>query len=130
MRPLTLGVLAAAAVATAGVVVSQADRSNVALIVLTTAFVVWAASPYALLWAAAVRWTPGTGPAALVLGASVAVSAFGLWIYYQGFYVSPDPQSGLLVLFIPFWQWLGAGLAVTVAAIWSAAQRRAASPPA
>lgn len=130
MRAITLGVLAAATLGTAGFVLSQADRSTLPLIVLTTVFALWAVSPYALLWAAAARWTNGTGPAALVLGASVAIGAFGLWIYYQGFYVAPDPQSGLLFLFIPFWQWIGAGTAVTAAAIWSAAHQRADAPPA
>lgn len=103
---------------------ANAETSSTSLVLLGLAFAAWAASPYLLLWVTATWWTAGTGPLALVLGGSVTLAGFAVWAYYQGFVAHPDPQSGLLLLFVPGYQWMGAALVAAISAVWSAVRRR------
>ncbi len=123
LRALTRSVPALAALASAALVIALAETSSAWLVVLAIGFAGWAASPYVLLWATATWWTAGTGPLAIVLGGAIAMAGFAVWVYYQGFVAHPDPQSGLLLLFVPAYQWMAAAIVTVVSVVWSAARR-------
>ena len=80
------------------------------------AITLWAVSPFAGLWVMARRRAPPRGWLAIALVASLVVAG-STWIYVEGFFVKPDAQSGLLFLFIPFWQWIVVASAIVVGAI-------------
>jgi len=61
----------------------------------------------------------------VAFGTTIAVAGFALYIYTVAFFVKPDPQSGLVFLFIPLWQWIGALVGLGVAWL---IERRAAMP--
>lgn len=76
----------------------------------------WALSPFAGLWLMAKRRQPPRGWLAIAIVAGLVVDA-SVWVYAEGFFVKPDAQSGLLFLFMPFWQWIAVASAIVVAAI-------------
>ena len=109
-------------IATAGLLMKVADLSSFLVIML-----VWCLSPYALLALALHRPWRSTEAALVAFATTIAVSGFGLYIYTVAFFVKPDAQSGLVFLFIPLWQWIGALAGLGVAWL---IERRTATPQA
>lgn len=70
-------------------------------------FVLWAISPNLLLVLRAAHQLRAGGAAGLVflLVASLG-PVFWLWVYIDTALIHPDPQGGLVFLFVPLWHWL------------------------
>lgn len=88
-----------------------ATRWDLGSIMLLPMFGAWLLAPYAVLWFVSRRLRYGAQAVIHLIG-SLAVGLFGVGILIYGFVANPDPQSGLLLLFIPIWQLVGAGLTV------------------
>lgn len=101
-------------IATAGLLLKAADLSagRVLFLVLVLA---WAVSPYALLALALRRPWMSTEAVLVAFATTIAVSGLALYIYTVAFLVKPDAQGGLVFLFIPLWQWVGALIGLGVA---------------
>ena len=111
-------VAAAGAVFTLGLVLAVSDPGGAGAsgAIVLVVFWAFAVSPYLALALIARRIAaPAAGWAALVAGLLMTLPAAAL--YVLGFFVEPDAQSGLLFIFIPFYQFLAGGLAALVSAI-------------
>ncbi|MFQ5792885.1 MAG: hypothetical protein ACE5JI_20645 [Acidobacteriota bacterium] len=110
----TLAVVTASTVATliiliyASKPVEGESRSWLGLI----PFMVWALSPYpALAWLASRSFNSW-----VVLVGSLVVGGSALLLYYHGFVVEPDAQSGLLVVLLRLYQLFGCAIVWVVGA--------------
>lgn len=73
--------------------------------------------PYGILWVAS-RGLHETRPQEVVfLVGTLLVGLFGISLFTYGFVTSPDPQSGLLLVFLPLWQLVGSGGTVGILAL-------------
>ncbi len=97
----------AMAIATAGLVLGMADVTVGTSLFLLLALC-WCLSPYALVALALRRPWASTEAILVAFATTVAISGLALYIYVVAFFVKPDPQGGLVLLFIPLWQWAGA----------------------
>jgi hypothetical protein len=102
------------ALATAGLVVSMADMT-----VGTSLFMVlvlgWCMSPYAAIALALHRPWKSTEAVLVAFATTIAIAGLAAYIYTVAFFVRPDPQGGLVLLFIPLWQWVGVVVGLGVA---------------
>lgn len=95
------------AIATAGLVLKLADVTVGTSLFLALALA-WCVSPYALVAFALRKPWAGTEAILVAFATTLAISGLALYAYTVAFFVKPDPQSGLLLLFMPLWQWIGA----------------------
>lgn len=74
-------------------------------------FGIWAISPYCYLFFKNMPKKDYSSHIIIDLIGTIAITLFGLFVYYTGFF-GPyiDAQSGLLFLFVPFYQWIGIGV--------------------
>lgn len=79
-------------------------------------FAVLALSPYIIIARLARRLGGDTVKARALLAVAVLLTAPAIYFYVMGFLVEPDPQSGLLFVFLPIYQLLAG--AVAGMAIW------------
>lgn len=87
-------------------------------------FAVLALSPYLVIARLARKIGRDAVKARALLAVAVLVTVPAVYFYVMGFLVEPDPQSGLLFVFLPIYQFLAG--AVAGMAIWlfvSAARR-------
>lgn len=75
----------------------------------------WAASPYALLAWVMRRPRDCPGAAITLFVTTLAVALFAVVVYADTVFFHPDAQGGLVFLFIPLWQWVGAAAGLIVA---------------
>ena len=115
MRAVALALPLLGALATLGILVTVMEfkPDGVGFLIGIT---LWALSPFAGLWLMARRRHPPRGWLAIAIVAGVVVTA-SVWAYAEGFFVKPEAQSGLLFLFMPFWQWIAVACAIVLAAI-------------
>jgi hypothetical protein len=116
-------VLLAGALGTVGLLAWASDLSRPAGWLWAAAVTLWALAPYAV----AARATRLVGAsrrarATLLVGASLLAAA-GLTILTRAFVLEPDPQSGLVPLFLPAWQLVGLA-PFAIAAQWLARRER------
>jgi hypothetical protein len=104
----------AMAIATAGLVIRMADvtvgTSLFLLLVLG-----WCVSPYAAIVMALHRPWKSTEAMLVAFATTIAIAGFAAYVYIVAFFVKPDPQGGLVLLFIPLWQWVGVVVGLGVA---------------
>jgi hypothetical protein len=67
----------------------------------------WVLLPYAIVWQEARRRMAQPGPRVVLLVAAIALTVFSAIVLYGAFIAHPDPQSGLVFIFIPLYQLLG-----------------------
>lgn len=79
-------------------------------------FAVLALSPYLVIARLARRFRGDVVKARALLAVAVLVTAPAIYFYVMGFLIEPDPQSGLLFVFLPIYQLLAG--AVAGMAIW------------
>jgi hypothetical protein len=101
-------------IATVGLLLKAADLSA-GLVLFLVLVLAWCVSPYALLALALRRPWMSTEAVLVAFATTIAVSGFAMYIYTVAFFVKPDAQSGLVFLFIPLWQWVGALIGLGVA---------------
>jgi hypothetical protein len=77
---------------------------------------VLALSPYLVIARLARTFGRDVVKARVLLAVAILVTAPAMYFYAMGFLVEPDPQSGLLFVFLPIYQFLAG--AVSGMAIW------------
>lgn len=107
-------VAASMAIATAGLVLRMADITVGTSLFLLLALA-WCVSPYAAIVLALRKPWTGTEASLVAFATTLGVSGLALYVYSVAFFVKPDPQSGLVFLFIPLWQWVGVVVGLGVA---------------
>lgn len=73
-------------------------------------FGVWAVAPYCYLLVRNRKQSESIRELLILLIGSVLITVLGLFVLYDGFFIHPDAQSGLLFIFIPVYQWIGCGI--------------------
>jgi hypothetical protein len=89
-------------------------------------FAVWALSPYGGLALLSRHASGQRLPSWLVLVASLLSGSWAVVVQYQAFVAKPDPQSGLVYVFLPLYQWLVVGLLFVLSGWWG---RSPSAPP-
>ena len=92
------------AIATAGLLLGMADVTVGTSLFLLLALA-WCVSPYAAIALALRKPWSSTEAILVAFATTIAVSGLALYVYTVAFFVKPDPQGGLVLLFIPLWQW-------------------------
>lgn len=122
----TLAVAGGAAVATLALVaaLSSPDLPLGERVVGVVAFGLWALSPYlgvVVVVVGLVRWLPDAIGA--LIGCVVLIGlAVGIYLY--AFLVHPDPQSPLVLIFVPIYQWMGVVVVAAVVGLLRLRRRR------
>ena len=115
----------AMAIATAGFVIRMAD-----ITVGTSLFLLlvlgWCVSPYAAIALALHRPWKSAEAVLVALATTIAIAGLAAYVYIVAFFVKPDPQGGLVLLFIPLWQWVGVVVGLGVA--WLMERRTGRAP--
>ena len=91
---------------------------------LVLPFAVLAVSPYLVLARLARGLAGDTAKSRVMLGVALLVTAPAVWIYSQGFLIEPDPQSGLLFVFLPIYQFIAGAVGGMAAWLLVMASRR------
>ncbi len=91
---------------------------------LVLPFAVLAVSPYLVLARLARALAHDAAKSRVLMGVAVLVTAPAVWIYSQGFLIEPDPQSGLLFVFLPIYQFIAGAVAGMAAWLFVMASRR------
>src|SRR5688500_5143386 len=91
---------------------------------LVLPFAVLAVSPYLVIARLARGLAHDVPKSPVLLGVAVGVTAPAVWIYSQGFLIEPDPQSGLLFVFVPIYQFIAGAVAGMAAWLFVMASRR------
>lgn len=92
------------AIATTALVLGMADVTVGTSFFLLLALG-WCVSPYAAILLALRKPWSSTDANLVAFAATIAASGLALYAYAVAFLVKPDPQGGLVFLFIPLWQW-------------------------
>ena len=113
-----IGVAAAGILFTAGLMltVSEPGAIDAGGWTVLVAFGLFACSPYIALALFARRIT-GRAEGWAVLAIALLITLPAAALYVLGFFIQPDAQSGLLFLFVPFYQFVAGLAAALIAAI-------------
>lgn len=85
-----------------------ADAAHILGILLSA---LWVISPYVYLYRVLASSAASTAVALVWFLATLAIGGFGLAAYFDAFFLgAPEPQSPVLLLVAPVYQWLMAGL--------------------
>jgi len=107
VKRVSLLVLLVGAVATLGFMVYAGDPASGSWWLFFVPFAGWALLPYALV-GVATRWQPSSrGSQSVLCVAAVLLTCASVLLLYSAFVAQPDPQSGLILIFLPLWQGLG-----------------------
>ena len=113
---LTIAACALGAIVNAAACIQGGDFSSVLHLFLGVVFIAWGVSPFAVIGLPAWRKQRALWGKVLLLVAAVGVLGFSLFIYVQfAMRTTFDAQDGLVYLFVPFYELLGAMAAVTIA---------------
>jgi len=115
----------AMAIGTAGLVIGMADLTVGASLFMLLVLG-WCVSPYAAIALALHRPWKSKEAVLVAFATTVAIAGLAAYIYIVAFFVKPDPQGGLVLLFIPLWQWVGVVVGLGVA--WLVERRPGRAP--
>ncbi|MBI3344438.1 MAG: hypothetical protein HY028_06250 [Gammaproteobacteria bacterium] len=125
LKALTQGLTLLGGILTLGIAIYAAQGAESRTLQFLILVILWACSPYAALFVLA-RRVAASGPWLIVLPiCALATMLFGLYFFWQGFFVQPDPQSGLLFIFLPFYQLAFVGVVFVIGALTKAWSGRA-----
>ena len=93
-----------ASLVTLGLVAYSAEDAEAGTLPFLIGVMLWTVLPYAALFMLARRASTNELLAAILVLAVLVVMASGLWLFWKAFFAHPDPQSGLLFLFLPLYQ--------------------------
>ena len=119
-------VLLVGALGTVGLLAWATDLSRPAGWLWAAAISLWALAPYALAARATRLVAKSRRAVAVMLAAAGLLSGVGLAVLTSAFVLEPDPQSGLVPLFLPAWQLFGLA-PFAIAAPWLARREREAA---
>lgn len=100
-------VLLLGGVGTVGLIAWALDLGRASAWVWGAAVSLWALAPYAVAARATLGVAGSRGGEALMLAAALLLAGAGLAALTSAFVLDPDPQNGLVALFLPIWQLLG-----------------------
>ena len=101
-------------IATAGLMLKMADVT-VGMTLFLLLALGWCVSPYVAIALALRKPWSSTDAMLVAFATTVAVAGLALYTYLVAFFVKPDPQGGLVFLFVPLWQWVGTLVGLGVA---------------
>lgn len=111
---MTRAMLGLSAVASMGLVWWIGHIEGVSDAIWGLGFSAWIIAPYVFIGRASYRHPGNRSYGVSMLVLTTLVCGLAAWIYTDAFFVHTDPQSGLVMLFIPLWQLLGSVLWVVV----------------
>lgn len=125
LKALTQGLTLVGGILTLGIALYAAQGAESRTLPFLILVILWACSPYAVLFALA-RRSSASGSWPILLPVCILTTMlFGLYFFWQGFFVQPDPQSGLLFIFLPFYQLAFVGVVFVIGALTKAWSGRA-----
>ena len=94
------------------IVVIKGDHSSLLMIMLGLLFSAWVVAPFALAYRRAGPFADSFTASAVILIATLAITAFSSFAYWMTFVnnPAPDAQDGLVFLFVPLYQLIGISL--------------------
>lgn len=110
-----LAIMVAVLAGTATLVVTLGTASGLSPFVMLVA--AWNLGPYVVLAALARSVRRSLLASAIAFAGTLGICGFGLWVLYDALYVHLDPQSALVFIFLPVWQWPAVGLVCIVTGI-------------
>lgn len=102
MQKLSLILCALSALTT---VVIELVMMSMQVSTTTLSFLIWGVSPYALL-IALIKAAKSSMARISAFVITLVTGSWGIVVIINAMFIHPDPQGGLVFLFIPFWQWL------------------------
>lgn len=105
MRVALFGLLAFFALFAAAAVIRVGEASDLAGGLIIGLFAFWAIVPYLMLAAVGAICVPVRASLIVLMIGALLVAAFGLWSILQ---VSTSSTGGLILIFAPLWQSVGA----------------------
>jgi hypothetical protein len=117
-------VLLLGALGTVGLIAWATDLSRPAGWLWAAAISLWSLAPYGVAARATRQVEASRRARATMLAAVALLSATGLAVLARTLVLAPDPESGLVPLFLPAWQLLGLA-PFAIAAQWLAGRERA-----
>lgn len=101
-------VLLASAALTVGFMLyaSRPWENGAAALLFLPLFGLWALAPYYGLHQLSREAAGSRAAGLLVFAAAVLAGASAAWLQFTAFVTRPDPQSGLLYVFLPVYQWI------------------------
>ncbi|HBG06446.1 MAG: hypothetical protein A2075_13085 [Geobacteraceae bacterium GWC2_58_44] len=78
-------------------------------------FGTWAISPYLMLGSKARKLNATTRQSLPLFVGTVLVSIFGAYTLVETIFIHPDAQGGVVFIVLPFLQWIGVAVAVSIA---------------
>lgn len=101
------------AVATVGFMAWVADwSSQPSILAFMVGLIAWCVSPYVVVALAARAPRASLSAALALLATTIAVAGFAAVVYVDAFFIHLDAQGGLVFLFVPIVQWLGAAVGI------------------
>ena len=95
------------AIVTLGFMAQAGDTTQPSWWFFLPIFGAWVAFPYAAV-AVVARWRPATPAShATLCIAAALLTGFGVLSLYSAFVTHLDPQSGIVLVFLPLWQLIG-----------------------
>ena len=108
-RAIALG----SAVATIGFMAWVADwSSNPSILAFMIGLLAWCVSPYASIAVVARKPRASASSAIALLATALVVAGFAAVVYVDAFFIHLDAQGGLVFLFVPIVQWMGAAIGI------------------
>lgn len=104
---LTQMLLLIGALTTVGFMLFAGEPGTLVWWALFVPFAAWALFPFWLVASAARKHEGSRVDQRMALLAAALITGFGLFVLYSAFVTDPDPQSGLVLLFLPLWQLAG-----------------------
>jgi len=111
MRKINIAILVSSICITLFLVFTSIDKNIDGWTQRTIGFGLWTISPYIFLLVITTRPRWQTKELKILLTCTIIICIFGVGIFIDGFFIHLDAQNALLLIFIPFWQWLGGSLA-------------------
>lgn len=107
LQRITNLLLFGGALITLGFMARAGDPTQPAWWIFLPVFGAWAVLPYVVAgWVA--RWRPATpGSHAVLAIAAALLTGFGVFALYQAFVTHLDPQSAIVLVYLPIWQLVG-----------------------
>ena len=104
LRTVTFAILGAGSLLTLGFIIWDGEPRDPDWWVGVVTFGFWSLIPYALLGTLTHFFRGSTKSLVALLAGSAIIGFFALYVLVVAFVISPDAQSALVFLFLPFWQ--------------------------
>jgi len=104
---ITNGVLAAGVITTLGFMIHAGSGNSIGQWFVGIPFAMWAALPFVVVAVLLRRLAGSRRSEIALLVTAVLLSSSSAFFLYQAFIAHLDPQSALVLIFLPMWQFAG-----------------------